>query len=187
MSSNKKLVKINIYGGPSCGKSIVAGRIFSKLKELGLEGQYVQEAAKDKVYDGIDMKILDEDERLMLLGEQLRREKRLYEKVDFLVTDSPLFLTAYYHPYSYAQGIVARHYKKNKDNGVKEYHFWMQRDQKIEFQKDGRSHNEDESKKIDLDMKDFLASCGLSLIELDGDLKTRIKTILNIIKTDLKF
>lgn len=41
-----KLV-INFFGGPGCGKSTMASRLFSELKSKGVKCEYVTEYAKD--------------------------------------------------------------------------------------------------------------------------------------------
>lgn len=47
--------KINFYGGPGSGKSTVASQLYTDLKILQYTTELVREAAKDKVYLGIDL------------------------------------------------------------------------------------------------------------------------------------
>ena len=45
----KDTLIMNLYGGPGSGKSTGAAYIFSMLKMVGVDAEYVTEFAKDKV------------------------------------------------------------------------------------------------------------------------------------------
>ena len=47
--SQSKPVVVNLLGEPGCGKSTAATYIFSMLKMLGINCEYVSEFVKDKV------------------------------------------------------------------------------------------------------------------------------------------
>lgn len=168
------MIKINIYGGPSSGKSTLAAQIYATLKVLNQKVELVREYAKELVYQEIDMKTLNEKERLIILAEQFRREDLLKKNIDFLITDSPMMLTAYFHSHEYAKEIVLRHLNKN------EVHLWAERPEK--FESAGRSHNEEQSKQIDIEMKKFLSESSIELTEVNGDPEERIKKVLDILK-----
>lgn len=176
------MIKINIYGCPSSGKTTLASQLFATMKALHYDIAYVQEYSKDLVYQGIDMRYLDEKERIFILAEQLKRES-IFKKnnIDFVVTDSPLLLTAYYHQdpngkedWSYVNGIVKRQLKDN------ELHFWV--DIVSNFEVNGRSHTKEESLKIQDELKDYLKQYRINLIELPNSLEERIKLIINEVK-----
>lgn len=169
------MIKINLYGGPNCGKSTIAASVFVELKSRLLNCELVREFAKELVYKGIDMRTLDEGARLSLLAEQLHREKILEEKVDFLITDSPLLLTAYYHKRDYAKIIAINNLKES------DIHVWLQRNDSG-YQQTGRSHSFHESLLIDKEMKDYILSSGISLIDIDGSIKERTQKIIEILK-----
>lgn len=42
---------VNLYAGPGTGKSTTAALAFGELKTLGVNCEYVQEYAKDRVWD----------------------------------------------------------------------------------------------------------------------------------------
>lgn len=167
------MVKLNFYGGPSSGKSTIAARVFASLKEMHQRAEYVQERAKELVYEGRNMKTLSEAERVALLAEQLLREERLKE-VTFMITDSPQLLTAYFHPYPYALDIAKRHLKAD------ELHFWVKRP--AAFEEVDRSHSKEESVVIDGQMKKFLTDAGITLIEVDGSPEERLMTVMFALK-----
>lgn len=83
---------INLFGGPGTGKSTTAALVFGRLKQMGANVELVTEFAKDLVW---------EDRRTIecqpyIFGKQLWRTQRLEGKVDAVVTDSPLLLSAVY-------------------------------------------------------------------------------------------
>lgn len=169
------MIKINLYGGPNCGKSTIAASVFVELKSKYINCELVREFAKELVYEGKDMRTLDEGERLSLLAEQLHRERILDGKVDYLITDSPMLLTAFYHNKSYAKKIAVDNLKDN------EIHVWLNR-LSSNYQQEGRSHSLIESINIDKKMKKYLLNCGIKLIEIDGTIGERTKFIISLLK-----
>jgi hypothetical protein len=166
--------KINLYGGPNCGKSTIAAAVFVELKARLINCELVREFAKELVYKGIDMRSLDEGSRLGLLAEQLHRENILKGKVEYLVTDSPMLLTAYYHNKDYAKIIAIDNLDKD------EFHFWLPRTT-LTYEQNGRSHTLEESLGIDKEMKEYLLSSGITLIEVDGSIKERTEKIVSVL------
>lgn len=86
------MIVLNLFGGPGAGKSTTAALTFGKLKQAGINAELVVEFAKDLVWE----------ERHAIrcqpyvFGEQLWRLERLRGKVDAVVTDSPILLSAVY-------------------------------------------------------------------------------------------
>jgi adenylate kinase family enzyme len=75
------MIKINLYGGPSSGKSTLAAQIYADFKLKNLKVELVQEYAKELVYQNHDMRRLTEAERIIILGEQFRRERILKDNL----------------------------------------------------------------------------------------------------------
>lgn len=84
---------LNLYGGPGVGKSTTATGVFSRLKTKGINCEYVNEFAKEIVWEGATPML---DNQLHIFAEQFRRQFRLIGKVDYVITDSPLLLSAVY-------------------------------------------------------------------------------------------
>lgn len=84
---------INIFGAPSSGKSTNAALLYAHLSMKGFNVELVREFAKDLVWE--DNKDALQDQ-VYILGEQNRRLTKLKDKVDFVVSDSPLLLTYMY-------------------------------------------------------------------------------------------
>ena len=92
----RNTIVINIAGGPGTGKTTIAAELFSKLKEKGYEVENVSEFAKELVWEGRSEAF---DDRLYMHGEQNHRLMQMNGKLDFIITDSPLFLTSVYNNY----------------------------------------------------------------------------------------
>jgi len=115
---------INVSGGPGAGKSTFAALVYSGLSVLGKRAELITEIAKEYVWDERKIKITDQ---LYLLGAQIRRESRVLGKVEFLITDSPAFLSPIYmslfankHSSDFSkamEGIVLEYYKYCKEEG----------------------------------------------------------------------
>lgn len=153
VSQNKQPIVINGYGGPGAGKSTACMEITAALKKEGYNAEYVQEYAKELVYEK-DMDMLDgsPEHQYEILKEQTRRMDRLYDQVDFIVTDSPVMLNTIYNKQ------LTPEYESlvNKLQGEYiNYSFFMERDAS-NFEEEGRIHNLTESIEKDNEIKDML-------------------------------
>lgn len=88
------MIVVNLLGAPGAGKSTGAAYIFSMLKMKGINAELVTEFVKDAAWENNDSVISDQ---IYIFGEQYHKIKRLENKVDVVVTDSPLFLSAIYN------------------------------------------------------------------------------------------
>jgi ABC-type glutathione transport system ATPase component len=84
---------IAFIGGPGCGKSRTAARLFADLKERGSEVELCTEFAKDLTWEQNWDALGDS---MYVTGCQQRRESRLVGKVEYIVTDSPIIMGPIY-------------------------------------------------------------------------------------------
>lgn len=84
---------INFYGGPGSGKSTVAAGLFYKMKASGYSVELVNEFAKECVWENNIPMLQDQ---LWILSHQHRKLLRLRDKVDYIITDSPVLLSPIY-------------------------------------------------------------------------------------------
>jgi len=140
---------INLLGAPGAGKSILAYDLCSLLRKNYVVAELVTEAAKDRIYEGHDSSSLDQ---LEIFAEQYRRVKRLNGKVDYVITDSPLFLSAYYSTkIEYPRSFV--NYSLDIAKSFENVNFLIKRNHK--YDTNGRSQTEAESDVIHEELKDF--------------------------------
>lgn len=85
---------VNLFGVPGAGKSTGAAYIFSKLKMQGINCELVTEFAKDKVWENTEEVFKNQ---AYIFGKQSFKISRCYDKVDVVITDSPLPLSIFYN------------------------------------------------------------------------------------------
>lgn len=93
MNKPKALI-VNLFGVPGAGKSTDAAYIFYKLKSHGINAELVTEFAKDKVWEENDEVFKNQ---AYIFGKQSFKIARCADKVDVIVTDSPLPLSIFYN------------------------------------------------------------------------------------------
>lgn len=168
LKRDKTPVVINGYGGPGAGKSTACMEITAALKKAGYGAEYVQEYAKELVYDK-NMEMLDGSAKnqFEILKEQTRRVDRLYDQVDFIVTDSPILLNEIYNKELTPEyrDIVGK-----IQNSYSNFSFFIERDVS-NFEEEGRIHNLAESIQKDQEIRDML---------LDNDIKYKTYNHENI-------
>lgn len=146
-------VVINAYGGPGSGKTTSCMAICAALKKEGYNAEYVQEYAKELVYEE-NHEMLDGSpaHQFSMLKEQMHRMDRLMGKTDFIVTDSPILLNTVYNKnltpaYENMVSRLASHYTN--------FSYFMKRDEKT-FKQEGRIHNLKESIQKDKEIQKLL-------------------------------
>lgn len=134
------MIVVNLFAGPGAGKSTMAARVFSELKELGYNSELVTEFAKDLTWQG-SMKALDN--QLYVFAKQYHRLWRLVDNVDIVVTDSPILLSLIY-------GTTSDTFKKLVIEEFNKFHNINIRLVRVkQYNPKGRSQTLDEAKDID--------------------------------------
>ncbi len=157
MNVKRETLVVNFFAGPGAGKTTCAWEIAAELKKQGLVTEYVPEYAKELVWDN-NFEMLDgtAEHQMKLFQEQNRRIQRLIGKVDVIVTDAPILLGTMYCKENTK---VAEEYKETvlrQHNAYNNFNLFINRGNN--FEKEGRIHNLEESRKIDSDIKAFLDS-----------------------------
>lgn len=177
-NSDKNTIVINAFAGPGAGKTTSCLEIAEKLKKQGFVTEYVQEYAKDLVYDN-NLTMLDGhyEHQFAILNEQMKRINRLYGKVDFIVTDSPILLNnTYLNEDKNTEVYSAYSDSVNKLYGLyNNFNYFVERDTSV-FEKEGRIHNLEQSIAIDNELKNMLHNN-----QIDFDVYTHA-TIDNIVR-----
>ena len=149
------MLVINLFGVPGSGKSTGAAFIFSQLKMAGVNAELITEFAKDKVWEGNDT-VFEPDNQLYLFGKQFYRMSRCRDKVDALVTDSPLPLCAFYNK-SETLGMGFNILIWNVFNSFNNYNVLLERVKP--YNERGRLQTEEESDAMAYPLAHFL-DCG---------------------------
>lgn len=163
-TSGKNTLVVNLYGGPGTGKSTNAARLFSMLKDAGVDVELVTEYAKDLVWED-SLSVLDN--QLFVFANQHHRLKRLQGKVEVIVTDSPLLFSVVYGRENSClseelEALVYAEYSKfnNLDvflNRVKPYN------------PNGRLQTQQEAEQLDPIIKSVLSEATGSCYVVDGN------------------
>ncbi len=162
---------INLYGGPGVGKSTIAAKVFALLKESQHNAEIVTEVVKQWAWE--ERKPVDLDQ-FYFFGKQSRREHSLFGKVDLLVTDAPVLLTAYYaQVFGTAQqaalfrSMLITYLEMCREKGHRHEHFFILRTKP--YDQRGRFQDEVGARQIDEDLRRYIKEIGIKPIEVPGD------------------
>lgn len=154
---------ISLYAGPGAGKSTSAAYIYAKLKNEGVNAELVREYVKDWAWEKRPIGVFDQ---FYFLGKQIRRESMLLERVDVIVTDSPVWLVAYYadrHSEPFirqgAESAVMAYYEQARVNGHTHIHGWITRSK--DYNPEGRYETQEQAEDIDNELQKFLDARGI--------------------------
>ena len=155
---------INLFGAPGAGKSTGAAYVFSQLKAAGVNAELVTEFAKDKVWEGTKAVF---ENQAYIFGKQYFRISRLEGKVDVVITDSPILLSAFYNDNDHVLG-------EEFDKLVfKVFDYYNRIDVFVHrvkpYNEAGRFQTEEESDAISKEMLRFLDKFGVDCLHINGD------------------
>ena len=163
-SEKKGALVVNIAGAPGAGKSTCAAYVFSMLKMEGVNCELVTEFAKDKTWEDNTTALNDQ---LYMLGQQNYRLRRCADKVDVIISDSPLFLNILYNK--------RPELGKNFDaccmdvfNSYNNINFFLERVKK--YNPVGRKQSESESDEIAGNVFEFMKYSKVPFKTIKGDL-----------------
>lgn len=169
---------LNIFGGPGTGKSTTAAGVFSAMKMAGYEVELVTEYAKDMTWEG-RFNVLED--QLYILAKQNRRINRLKEKVDWVVTDSPILLGLMYMPKDYFKTFEP--FVMEVWHSYENESFLLGRD--FEYRAVGRNQNADEALGIDKDLYEFITRRQIPYTPIINNPDvSRVDQILNLVRNN---
>jgi tRNA uridine 5-carbamoylmethylation protein Kti12 len=171
---SKQTIVINLFGGPGVGKSTIAAHLFYHMKMLGYNVELVTEYAKDLTWRE-SHKVLNTD-ALYVFAKQNNRMRMCSDKVDFIITDSPILLSMIYDPEHSPQLRDMILYEYNR---YKNYNIIIDRIKP--YSKIGRSQTLDEAIEIDNKIVRLLANLSLPYTHI-SDLNTAVKDIFDAIE-----
>lgn len=163
---------VNLYGGPCSGKSSMMAGVFSELKWLGINCEMGPEFAKEKVWEE-SFKILGN--QIYVFGKQLHTLYRVVDKVEVVITDSPLLLSLIY---GHNEGVAFKNLVIDVYKRFNNFDVFLRRAKR--YNPAGRLQTEEEAKEIDLKLKTLFAENNIVYTEVGG-VRESIKDICNFI------
>jgi len=168
-------IVVNLFGVPGAGKSTGAAYIFSCLKMAGVNAELVTEFAKDKVYEESAAIFRNQAK---IFGEQYFRLTRVEDKVDVIVTDSPLALCVFYNK----SEILGEDFNKvvlNCFNNYDNMNYLVFRNKP--YNPNGRFQNEEESNALEKPMIDLLKKRKIPLTMINGDMTDYNEVVTDVL------
>lgn len=174
------MLVVNLFGAPGAGKSTGAAYIFSRLKMAGINAELVTEFAKDKVWE--ESKAVFKNQAY-IFGKQYFRISRLQDKVDVVITDSPILLSSFYNTDD-TLGIEFDALIKKIFNSYESLNVFVNRVKP--YNPAGRFQTESESDTLGAEMHYFLAKMEVECKEIDGcieDYNDLVAMIIDLVKS----
>lgn len=167
-----KTIVVNLFGVPGSGKSTGAAYIFAMLKMAGVNAELITEFAKDKVWEENKTAI---ESQTYLFGKQSYRMFRCANKVEVIVTDSPLPLSILYNTdaaltESFNQTVM------DVFNSYENANYLLKRVKP--YNPSGRLQTEHEADELESPLKNLLDTRSISYTCVDG-YKDGYDTIVN--------
>ena len=169
------MIVVNLFGAPGAGKSTGAAYIFAMLKFQNLNVELITEFAKDKVYE--ETKEVWNNQQY-IFGKQSFRVSRLNKKVDVVVTDAPLFLSAFYN-HDATLGTSFNETVKNVFNSYDNRNYFLKRSKP--YNPKGRFQTEEESDVMSISLQEFLRDNDIPFSVRMGNKKSYDEIIEEII------
>lgn len=153
---------VNLFAGPGAGKSTLAYQLTGLLKANRISAELAPEFAKDLTWEARDQTIQLQP---YVFGKQYKRISILNNKVDVVVTDSPILLCYFYaaerYPPSFKQSILDIFKTMNNLN------FFV--DRVKPYDPNGRNQTEDEARNIDGEVLGLLVRNEISFRTIKGN------------------
>lgn len=176
---------ICLYGGPGSGKTTTCAGLFYKLKLRHFNAEMNQEYIKNWVWEGRDIKPGDQT---YFFAKQSRKERMLIlQKLDFIITDSPLVLTNFYgqkydsmeKEHNTSLNMLQNHHEFCKKHDYKVEHFFLNRAEN--YTQSGRFQTETEARALDEELKAYLRAFPIKFHEVDAT-ETTVDEILGVLE-----
>ncbi len=153
--------------GPGTGKSTTAAGLFFLMKKDYVNAELVTEYAKDLTWSDRSNHLTEQD---YILAKQNHKLRRLVNKVEYAISDSPLLLGAAYfslqleamnYPVSFANYLLDCYNSYNNIN------IYLNRVR--DYNPIGRGQTEEQADQLSMDVKILLNNFNIPYFELDSD------------------
>ena len=174
-----------MLGGSGIGKSTIAAGLYYHMKLDHMNVELVREYVKVLAWQGTKIGRFDQ---VNIFGEQCKLEHTLYNKVDYIVTDSPIILAPiyeiFYHGDSMMEEAALKFISKAKESGVKQLNVVLERNKPYDNR--GRFQSEDEAIIVDNLTLNFLNKYNIAYSVVSGSEQDRVGQIMELVKNEQK-
>lgn len=178
-------VVINMLGGSGIGKSTIAAGLYYNMKLQHMNVELVREYVKILAWQGAKISRFDQ---VNIFGEQCKLEHTLYNKVDYIVTDSPIILAPiyeiFYHNDSIMEEAALKLLSKAKESGVKQLNLVLDRNKPYDTK--GRFQTEDQARVVDKLTLDFLNKYNIAYTTITGCEQDKVSKIMELVINEQK-
>lgn len=170
------MIVVNLFSEPGAGKSTGGSYIFSMLKMLGVNAELVTEFAKDKVWEDTETPFKNQ---AYIFGNQYFRISRCADKVDVIVTDSPLPLSIVYNE---TECLKENFNQVVMDvfNSYNNMNYFLHRVKP--YNHVGRHENEDEAANLRTTIERVLEERGINCQHINGDIGGYEQVITDVVR-----
>lgn len=155
---------VSFIGASGVGKSTAALGMAYELKKRGLSVEYVPEVAKDLMYAGLLGKYIPNQS--YLIAQQYKQIYDLLGKVDYIVTDAGLEISALHASKEAREVEDLAWYLTNKLNGIT---ILIERDEnKVPFETRNRNESEAQSRLFGAELENYLKTHGANYVKVKG-------------------
>ncbi len=171
---------INLFGGSGLGKSTTAALIFGEMKLQGLHCELVREFVKEWAWAG---RKINPGDQTTILENQAAREALYYNKLDYIITDSPLLLGPIYEKYySGADPIAEKAFaalESAREKGIIHMNFVLKRNKPFDAR--GRYETAQQASEVDTLVEKYLVEHSVPFHTITADDHERVQEIIKIV------
>ncbi len=171
---NSPTIIVNFFAGPGSGKSTITAGVFSELKSQDINAEVAWEYAKELCWEERHATVTDQ---IYLFGKQYHRLFRLLNKVDVILTDSPIILGINYR----AEDEMTQEFNAlvlKAHNSFNTLNYFIERTKK--YNPCGRFQDEQGAREMDTNIKEILDKYGIGYGIISG-CQNSVKIVADLI------
>ena len=165
MSENKKVIIVNLFSGPGAGKSTTAAGLFYQLKIRGINCELVTEYAKHVTWRENFNTLKNQ---IYVFAKQHDKMFHLKDKVDVIITDSPIVLSLSYCDFKVVspslENLILDEFNREENINL---NYFINRVNP--YSNKGRSQNEEQAKEKDREIFALLDKTHIPYCVIDGN------------------
>ena len=170
-------ILLNFLGASGVGKTSLSAKVFAKLKAEDYDVEYVSEYVKGWAWEGRKISPFDQ---FYIFGKECHNQSMLFNKVQVIISDSPVMLATFYHLYYNQDNSLSApcHYfyeRAVKNFNIIPVNFFLPR--RKEYNPNGRFQTKEQSDELALMLKDWLDMDGYPYEELTCGDEDRINIV----------